>query len=154
MSSVASLIRPCLITSRDVHEARLPRICSRLCPFEVKKTKKNTKSHQTLKKTHHEAYPSQPGDRDHLETACSETRPTRGPMLALFLQKSWVCGNQPRLNTHGCIYSHSCCRCAACVRAGALYFSLASAASSFSAVILVCMSGCGVVRWCLTLSFS
>ena len=33
-----------------------------------------------------------------------------------------------------------------------LYF-LASAASSFSAVILVCISGFGVVRWCLTLSF-
>ena len=33
-------------------------------------------------------------------------------------------------------------------------YSLASAASSFSAVILVCISGFGVVRWCLKLSFS
>ena len=37
-------------TCREVHEARLPRTCSRPCAFEVKKTKKNTKSHQTLKK--------------------------------------------------------------------------------------------------------
>ena len=37
-------------TSREVHEARLPRTCSRPCAFEVKKTKKNTKYHQTLKK--------------------------------------------------------------------------------------------------------
>jgi len=37
-------------TSREVHEARLPRTCSRPCAFEVKKTKKKTKSHQTLKK--------------------------------------------------------------------------------------------------------
>ena len=35
----------------------------------------------------------------------------------------------------------------------ALHYFLASAASSFSAVILACISGFGVVRWCLTLSF-
>ena len=39
-------------TSREVHEARLPRTCSRPCAFEVKKTKKNkippdTKKHTT-----------------------------------------------------------------------------------------------------------
>ena len=39
-----------LITGREVHEARLPGTCGRPCAFEVKKTKKNTKSHQTLKK--------------------------------------------------------------------------------------------------------
>ena len=48
---VASLPRPCLITSREVHEARLPRTCSTPCVFELKKNeKKKTKSHQTQKK--------------------------------------------------------------------------------------------------------
>ena len=37
-------------TSRELHEARLPRTCSRPRAFESKKKKKKTKSHQTLKK--------------------------------------------------------------------------------------------------------
>ena len=145
---------PCThpVTSREVHEARLPHTCSRPCAFEVKRTKKNEIPPDT-KKAHHEIYPQQPGDRDHLETACSETRPTRWPILAPFLHRSRVCGKRPRLYTHVCIYSHCCCCCAACVRFGALYYFMASAASSFSAVILVCIAGFGVVRWCLTLSF-
>ena len=52
--NITSLPRPCLITSGEVHEARLPRTCSRPCAFEVKRTKK-TKSHQTLK-THTTKY--------------------------------------------------------------------------------------------------
>ena len=52
---------------------------------------------QNTKKTHHEIYPQQPGDRDHLETACDETRPTRQPILARFLRRSRVYGNRPRL---------------------------------------------------------
>ena len=36
-ASVASLLRPCLITGREVHEARLPRSCSRPCAFEEQK---------------------------------------------------------------------------------------------------------------------
>ena len=48
MASVASLPPPCLITSREVHEARLPRTCNR--PFAFEEKKKKTKSHQTLKK--------------------------------------------------------------------------------------------------------
>ena len=39
--------------------------------------------------------PQQPGDRDHLETARDETRPTRSPILACF-HRSRVCRNQPR----------------------------------------------------------
>ena len=39
--------------------------------------------------------PQQPGDRDQLETACDETRPTRSPTLARF-HGSRVCGNRPR----------------------------------------------------------
>ena len=41
------------------------------------KTKKTNEIPPDTKKTHHEIYPQQPGDRDHLETAYSETRPTR-----------------------------------------------------------------------------
>ena len=54
-----------------------------------------------------------------------------------------------------CIHTYVCTRTAAVappVYALVLYF-LASAASSFSSVILVCISGFGVVRWCMTLSF-
>ena len=67
------------------------------CAFEVKKTTK-TKNEipPNNKKTHHEIYPQPPGDSDHLETACSETRPTRQPIVALFLHRSRVCGNRPR----------------------------------------------------------
>ena len=39
--------------------------------------------------------PQQPGDRDHLEKARDETRPTRSPVLARF-HRSRVCGNRPR----------------------------------------------------------
>ena len=105
------------------------------------RSKENEKKNEIppdAEKTHHEIYPQQPGDRDHLERACSETRATRYPILALFLHRSRVCGNRPRY-THVCIYSHCCCCCAACVRFGALYYFLASEDSSFSAVILVCM---------------
>ena len=38
-------------TTREVNQARRPHTCSRPCAFEVKKTKKKTKSHQTLKNT-------------------------------------------------------------------------------------------------------
>ena len=56
--------------------------------------------------------------------------------------------------TRLCIYSHCCCCCAARVRFGALYYFQASAASSCSAVILLCISGFGVVRWCLDIELS
>ena len=39
--------------------------------------------------------PQQPGDRDQLETACDETRPTRSPILARF-RRSRVCASRPR----------------------------------------------------------
>ena len=38
--------------------------------------------------------PQQPGDRDHLETAFDETRPTRSPTLTRF-HRPQVCGNRP-----------------------------------------------------------
>ena len=57
-----------------------------------KSEKKNAKSHRTLNTP---LNPQQPGDRDHLEMVCDETRPTRSPTLARF-HRSWVCGNRPR----------------------------------------------------------
>ena len=39
-TSVASIPRRCLITSRDVNEARWPHTCCRPCAFEEKKSKK------------------------------------------------------------------------------------------------------------------
>ena len=39
--------------------------------------------------------PQQPGDSNHLETACDDTRPTRSPTLARF-HRSLLCGIRPR----------------------------------------------------------
>ena len=59
-----------------MRQGGLIRTCSRTCAFEVKKTKKKKKI--SLLKTHHEINPQQHlRDRDHLERACDETRPTR-----------------------------------------------------------------------------
>ena len=61
---------------------------------EKKKNEKN--NHSKNRRTQNTPRNSQqPGDRDHLETACDETRPTRSPTLALF-HRSRVCGNRPR----------------------------------------------------------
>ena len=84
-----------LIISREVNEARRPHICSRPCAFEEKKKekRKNTKkSRPTLNTPRNQ---QQLGDRDHLETARDETRPTRSHMLALS-HRSGVCGNRSR----------------------------------------------------------
>ena len=70
-----------LITSREVNEERRPHACNRPCALEAKKRQKSTKS----RRTNTPRNPQQPGDRDHLETACDETRPTRLPMLARFI---------------------------------------------------------------------
>ena len=48
------------------------------------------------------------------------------------------------------MYTYSHCCFGACIRFGAL-FSRYNSAASFSTMI--CISGFGVVRWCLTLSF-
>ena len=42
-----------------------------------KKIKKKTRNPTNHEKTHNEINPQQPGNRDHLETACDETRPKR-----------------------------------------------------------------------------
>ena len=57
-TSVASLPRPCLITSREVNEARPPHACSRPCAFEEKKRKKKNAKNSALPKTHHESHSS------------------------------------------------------------------------------------------------
>ena len=67
--SLASL----LVAKRN--EARPLHTCSRPCAFQEKNhEKRNTKSRGTHNTPRN---PHQPDDRDHLETACSETRPTR-----------------------------------------------------------------------------
>ena len=66
-----------LITSRDVNEAWRPHTCSRPCVFEEKK-KIEKKKHEKVHPTQNTLRNSQPpGDRDQLETARGETRPTR-----------------------------------------------------------------------------
>ena len=65
-------------TSREVNEARGGLI---LATGRVRSKKKNEKKKHEIppnaKKHHHGINTQQPGDRDHLETACDETRPTR-----------------------------------------------------------------------------
>ena len=61
------------VTGIEVDEARRPHTCSRPWEFEEKKRKKNES-----RRTQNTPWNlQQPGDRDHLETACSETRPKR-----------------------------------------------------------------------------
>ena len=79
-------------TSREVKEARRPHTCSRSCAFEEKETKKKRKIPPHPKHTTKSAAARR---RDHLETACDETRPTRSPTLARF-HRSRVCGNRHR----------------------------------------------------------
>ena len=67
--------RPITLVERYMRQGCLVLAVGRM-RSKQRKRKKNTKSHQTLK-TRHEIYPQQPGDRDHPETACSETHPTR-----------------------------------------------------------------------------
>ena len=68
MASVASLSRPCLITSREANEASGLHTCGRPCAFEEKKSW--TKKHE---KNAAPRNPQQPGDGDHLETVRDET---------------------------------------------------------------------------------
>ena len=115
-----------------------------------KNGKKNTKSHQTLKK-HTTKY-------IHSSPATATTSRRRAvkhvPLGSPYSHSSSIDLGFVEIGL-ACIHSHCCCCCcAACVRFGVLYYFLASAASSFSAVIPVCIAGFGVVRWCLTLSFS
>ena len=65
---------------------------------------------KTYRKKNIPRKPQQPGDRDHLETACDETRPTRSPTLARF-HRSRVCGNRGRtalaISKNGECYTHT-----------------------------------------------
>ena len=138
-------------TSREVHEVRLPRTCSRPCAFEAKKTKKKTKSHQALKKHTTKYIHSSPATATTSRRGAGNHFPLGSPYsYSSSIDLGFVEIGLTYLYTHVCIYSHCCCCCcAACVRFGALYYFPASAASSFSAVILVCMyrrfRGCPVV---------
>ena len=57
-----------------------------------KRKKKQTKKHPTQNTPQNLQHP---GDRDELETACKETRPTHSPILSHF-HRSQVCENRPR----------------------------------------------------------
>ena len=93
-ASVASLSRPCLIKNKNKKKIKI-------------RSTQNTPRN-----------PQPPGHRDQLETARDETRPTRQPMLARFLHRSQVCGNQPRLYTY---IPTLLLLCRVCIRFGALF---------------------------------
>ena len=97
-----SILLAVCITCREVNKTRRPPTCSRPWKFEKKKNpgEKNTKKSAHPKHNCTTRNPHQSGDRDHLETACDETRPTRSPTLDHFLHRSRVRGNRPRLYTH------------------------------------------------------
>ena len=83
-ASVASLPRPCFITSRYVNEARGGLVLA-VGRVRSKKKKSRKKKHEKIHPTQNTPRkPQQPGDRDHLETARTKTRPTRQPILARF----------------------------------------------------------------------
>ena len=131
-------------TSREVHEARLPRTCSRTCAFEVNKTKKkNTKSHQTLNK-HTTKYI----DGSPAIATTSRRLVTKHPLR---VSPSSHVSIHPGFVDIGlaCIRT----RTAAAPLLYILVLNFLASAASFSTVIFAYISGFGVVRWCLTLSF-
>ena len=137
-------------TSREVHEARqgTTRTCSRPCAFGEKKTNtKNTKGHQTLKKHTTEYIHSSPATATTSRRRATEHVPRVSPYShassidTFFLEIGFAC-------IHTYVYTRTS-TAAPPVYVLVLYF-LASAASSFSAVMLVWTSGYGVVRWYLT----
>ena len=89
MPSVSSLPRPCLITSRDVNEARWLHTSCRPCAFEEKKSKK-TKTTKNPPRPKHTT----------ISTAARRPRPPRdGARRNTFhtgFHRSRVCGNRPR----------------------------------------------------------
>ena len=66
-----------------------------MCVRRNKKKQKQKHEKQIRPTRNTPRNPQQPGDRDHLETARDETRPTRQPILARF-HRSRVCEHRPR----------------------------------------------------------
>ena len=71
-----------------------------LAAARVRSKKNKTKQNKTRKihlthRKHTTTNSQQPGDCDHLETACDETHPKRSPTHVRF-HRSGVCGNRPR----------------------------------------------------------
>ena len=81
-----------LLVERCMRQSGLVLAADRVRSKE-KNEQKNGKKSRPLENTPQN--PHQPSDRDHLETACDETRPTRSPTLARF-HGSQVCGIRPR----------------------------------------------------------
>ena len=110
-----------------------------------KKSKKKNNKKSAPPKTHHEIH-SSPATATNSRRRATKQFPRGSPYShassidPVFVEISLAC-----IHT----YPNCCCCCAACTRFGALH--LARAASAFATVI--CISGFGVVRLCLTLSF-
>ena len=60
-----------------------------------KQKRKKEAQNSAAPKTQTPRNPQQPGDRNHLETACDKPGATRSLILARF-RRSRVCGNRPR----------------------------------------------------------
>ena len=76
----ASMRPPCLIylsTIKEAIEARGAHTCSRPYAFEEKIKSEKKERNKSRRTQNTPRSPQQPGDRDHVETACDETRPTR-----------------------------------------------------------------------------
>ena len=146
---------PCThpVTSREVHEARLPRTCSRPCAFEVKKAKKKTKIPTDLRKHTTKYIHSSPATATTSRRRAVKHVPLGSPYShSSSIDLGYVEIGLARVHTY--VHTRTAAAAAPPVHVLVLYtIFLASTASSFSAVILVCISGFGVVRWCLTLSF-
>ena len=96
-ASVASLLRPCLTTSREVNEARWPHTCSRPCAFKEKKPKKKKKKKSAATKTHHEIHSSPATATTSRRRAMKHVPRFIQPILARFrIYRSRVGGNRPR----------------------------------------------------------
>ena len=103
-------------TSREIHEARWPRTCSRPCAFEEIKTKKKTEKnpphpkHTTKSTAARPPRPTRDGARRKTSHAVAHTS-YASSIDPGFVEISLAC-----IHT----YPHCCC-CAACIRFGALF---------------------------------
>ena len=112
MTSVLFKLFTC--RERYTRQGRVAFAAGRVLSKEKKRTKKTKKNRPTQNTPRN---PQPPGDRDQLETARGETRPTRYPTLARF-HRCRVCRSRPRtaLAISTCIgvnearWPHTCSR--------------------------------------------
>ena len=87
--------------------------------------------------------PQQPGDRDHLETACGETRPTVSPILVLLLSIDPGCVEISLACIHICVLAQLLCRLL--YTFGAALFSRKSNLFFYCCDMYLRLRGCPVV---------